>query len=182
MADINFAQGTPKQLREVIIKCIETEVLVHVLTGSPLTGVVTPSIYGVGTFALAQDNKTLLFKAKRYFHRDGRPYDTWGEEYKSILVNSVNILKITEVDSCKLLYQNYECQSRPLTFVREKTITALDDVSERAFIRCENPALEINVPVNINAEVMIQHLFGQVHLLDRGWLGLDDNKSETENK
>ena len=66
--------------------------------------------------------------------------------------------------------------------MREKTITALDDVSERAFIRCENPALEINVPVNINAEVMIQHLFGQVHLLDRGWLGLDDNKSETENK
>lgn len=178
---ISFTAGTPKQLRDVIVKCIEEKTLVHVLTGSPLTGVVTPSIYGVGTFVLAQDNKTLLFKAKRYFHRDGRAYDTWGEEYKSLIVNSMNVLKITEVDSCKLLYQNYECQCRPLTFVHEITLNALDDKIERAYIRCNEPLVEINVPVNINVKVMVQHLFGQVHLLDKGWLGLDedDGKSVT---
>lgn len=161
---IYYSEDTPAIIQEVIEDCIERKVLVHILTGSPLTGIVTPNINSVGVISLSGSQKPVpVLTCKQFYTPEGTR--TKGNVERVSWLKTSRILKITEVDSCKLLYQSYECQSAPLKFVHEIEVSPYGDIAEKTKVVCENPALEILVPPDTNPKTLCQFLFGQIHLL-----------------
>ena len=162
---IYYSEDTPAIVQEVIEDCIKRKVLVHVLSGSPLTGVVTPNLNSVGIIELSNNNKTPapVLNCKIPYNPDGTRAASGTT--RICLLKTSKILKITEVDSCKLLYQSYECQSSELRFIPEFEMTPYGDISEKTRVICENPKIEILVPADTDPKALCQFLFGQVHIL-----------------
>lgn len=162
--DVSFFESTPRIVREAVIDCIERKVLVHVLIGDPLTGKICPSFNSTGIIVVSDKGKPVpILRAKRVFTPDGDYAPAGVEKLKTLRTDK--ILKIVEVDTCKLLFQSYECQSSPLEFVIEAS--PYSGVPYKACIRCSNPEKVIKVPPDINVRDAFDFLFGHTHFLPR---------------
>ena len=162
-----FSSNTPSLLMDTILDCIERKVLVHILTGDPITGLVSPSLESVGYFYISTAEKDtrpmVMFKSRRLY---ASSENTEEEQFeKTSWIRTDKILKINEVDSCKLLYQSYECHSAPLSVETCVTVSPYGDVTQETMVVCKNPEVRISVPSNINPVLMARFLFGQIHFL-----------------
>ena len=170
---IYFSDATPPLLRDVICDCIERKVLVHILTGDPLTGVVTPHINSVGYIVTSAGKMPQpTFKTRCLFTPDGNVNQN--TEYRTALLSTERILKVTEVDTCTLLYQSYECKCSPLKYIKEVKVSPYGDVSEKAKIVCANPPCELFVPLSMDVIQLCDFIFGKTHYLP----GLFDDEPE----
>ena len=161
---IYFPEDTSLVIQEVLEDCINRKVLVHILTGDPLTGIVTPNLNSVGIIDVASGpTPTPILRIKQFYTPEGIRAKL--KEDKMSWLKPNKILKIVEVDSCKLLYQSYECRSTPLKFIHEVDITPYGDIVERSKVICEQPQVELLVPSDANPKAVCEFLFGQIHHL-----------------
>ncbi len=172
---VYFSESTPTILRDVILDCIGRKVMVHILTGDPLSGVITPKLNSVGYVGVSDGSTPQpVFKTRSLYTTDGHLRDT--EEYRSYILPTERVLRVNEVDTCALLYQSYECKSTALEYIHEVHVSPYGDIDEQARILCKNPECELFVPASVDFHQLCDFLFGRVHYLP----GLFDNISKND--
>lgn len=161
-----FDDNTPDIVRDVILDCATNKTLVHILTGDPLTGVITPNIYSVGYVKLSGGSKPMpIFESRLHYSTNGViSVAESADDVHTSWLKTDRILKVVDVADGKLLFQSYECHASPLKIVNEIKVSPYGDVAEKSKIICANPEIELFIDKSVDAVELCQFLFGQIHL------------------
>lgn len=170
-----FEPNTDAVLRDVILDCIKNSRYVHILTGSPLTGIITPTVLSMGFMCCSKGTKPVpVLKVPYNFSDDGEFTPTDGEKARIMRVKSSRVLKIADAKTGELLFQAYECHCSSLKIIKETTISPFGDITSTSKIVCSNPSIEIPVHESTNAVELCEFMMGKrhnltavEHLLDR---------------
>lgn len=171
-----FDNNTPDIVKDVILDCIAGNRLVHILTGDPLTGVVTPNILSVGHIRLSSGTKPVpMLYVGMQISANGVLSALDDENARAIWLKTDRILKINDVETGKLLFQSYECRCSPLKVIDEIKLSPYGDCVEKTKIVCSNPEMEIFIDKSVDTLELCRFLFGQIHITRDMKKCLDDH-------
>lgn len=162
-----FNKNTPALVQEVLSNCIKSGVKVHILTGDPLTGLVTPKINSVGVVVVSSGKQPMPMLRVTEGVSDNGEIRVF-EEPRDYWLSTERILKISDADANELLYQSYDCQCAPLRFVHEVEVSQYGGVIRKSKIVCSNPVGEFIVPNDADAMEWCNFLFGKTHQVPVG--------------